>query len=143
MKMPTPDSQKRRILVVDDDQSVSDSIERILKDAGYEVKTANSGVEALAVLEHSAFDLIIVDYLMPAMTGDRVATAIKARMADQRILMITAYKEMLKSSGASLGSVDRFMCKPFPVSELLDNVAAILQERGSRESAKSSPSAKQ
>jgi DNA-binding NtrC family response regulator len=45
--MSIPDNQRQQILVVDDDQSVSDSLERILKAAGYEVKTANSGMEAL------------------------------------------------------------------------------------------------
>jgi CheY-like chemotaxis protein len=126
--MSTLSNQRPRILVVDDDETVSGTIERALRVAGYEVKTAGSGEDALSELEHATFDLIILDYLMPVMTGEKVAANIRTQTPDQRIIMITAYTEMLKASGDTLKDIDCVVSKPFSLSDLLDNVATVLKK---------------
>lgn len=126
--MGTPVSTARRILVVDDELLVCDSIKRILKFSGYEVESATSGQEALAVLDQKKFDLIIIDYLMPAMKGDELAAIIKTRQTNAPVVMITASAEALEASGNPLDGVDFVISKPFLLEEFRDAIAKILPE---------------
>ena len=81
----------RRILVVDDESLVSDSIRRILALDQHAVETVTSAQDALVAFQPGKFDLIIIDYEMPDTKGDKLAAAIKALAPQQPILMITAY----------------------------------------------------
>ena len=76
---PTPASLPRRILVVDDECLVRDSLRMVLEFTGHSVEVTANGEEALALLQKSFFDLIITDYEMPGMKGDQLAAVIKAR----------------------------------------------------------------
>jgi CheY-like chemotaxis protein len=125
--MANPASSSGRILVVDDEPLVRDSVCRMLTFYGYEVAMAEGGKEALAILEKEKFDLIIIDYAMPGMKGDQLAESIKARIADQPVLMITASAEMLKASGVPLPGVRFIIGKPFQLEELSQAVATLLQ----------------
>jgi CheY-like chemotaxis protein len=87
--MPTPRNTAWRVLVVDDEPLVCDSIEWMFAVDGHQVETATSGKRALAMFETGKFALIIVDYEMPGMNGDELAVAIKARDPNQPIVMIT------------------------------------------------------
>jgi CheY-like chemotaxis protein len=124
--MATTGNPLRRILVVDDEPLVCDSVRRMLMSYGHEAETAASGQEALALFEKGKFDLIIIDYLMPKMKGDELAAIIKARAPDQPIAMITASAEMLQASGKSLPGVDFIIGKPFQLDDLREAVARIL-----------------
>lgn len=126
--MPTESTNRTRILIVDDDQLVSQTIELILTAQGYQVETAFDGPETLGILEQRSFDLVIIDYMMPVMTGDRLAIAIKARNPAQRVMMITAYEEALRSSNAVVTCIDRLLSKPFSIPELLRNVESLLND---------------
>jgi CheY-like chemotaxis protein len=117
-KLVMPAIPTKRILVVDDEPFVCDAVKMMLAFDGHDVETANSGKEALAVFEEGKFDLVITDFSMPAMKGDELAAAIKARAPGQPIVMITAYAEMLQASGNPLKCVDIVISKPF----LLDNL---------------------
>jgi two-component system, OmpR family, response regulator len=128
-RMETPATPSGRILVVDDEPLVCDSFKRMLVYCGHEVETVGSGAEALALLEQEKFDLIVIDYAMPGMKGDELAGRIKTRMTNQPIIMITASAEMLQSSGNPLLGVDCVLGKPFPLEQLRDSVAAILQKK--------------
>ncbi|MGD0615480.1 MAG: response regulator, partial [Verrucomicrobiota bacterium] len=105
--------QQRRILVVDDEPLVRQTVQMLLNGDGYVVDEAESGTEALAVFEPGKFDLIFTDYFMPAMKGDELAAAIKKRSPSQPVVMLTAYPEKLQSSDCPLGGIDSFICKPF------------------------------
>jgi len=96
--MPTSDIAGRRILVVDDEPLVCDSIRRMLAVDGYQVETATSGEAALALLGKDKFDVIITDYELPLMNGDELAAAIKALDPNLPIALITAYAESLQSA---------------------------------------------
>src|SRR5204862_3347653 len=89
--------QKKRILVVDDEPLVCDAVKMMLAFDGHDVSTANSAKEALAIYDKEKFDLVITDFAMPVMKGDALALAIRERNPNQKVLMITAYAEMLRS----------------------------------------------
>src|SRR5215467_13614954 len=74
-----------RMLLVDDEPSVCDAIKRILAEDGHEVLTAASGADALLAYRVGQFDLLITDYEMPVMKGDKLAAAIK-RLAPQQLV---------------------------------------------------------
>jgi CheY-like chemotaxis protein len=123
--MSTPAFPQRRILVVDDEPFVCDAVKMMLAFDGHEVETASSGKEALALLEQGRFDLVITDYAMPTMKGDELAAAIKARDSKQRVVMITAYAEMLQSAGNPLTGVDYVISKPFLLENLREAIAKV------------------
>jgi len=131
IKMVQADIPKKRILVVDDEPFVCEAVKMMLAFDGHEVKTANSGTEALLVLEKESFDLVITDFAMPVMKGDELAAAIKARLPKQPVVMITAYAEMLQSSGEPLPGVDFLISKPFLLENLREAIAKVLPENKS------------
>src|ERR1044071_7299655 len=114
---------RKRILVVDDEPFVCDAVKMILDFDGHIVETANNARDALAMFEEGKFDLVITDFAMPAMKGDELAAAIKARAPKQPVVMITAYAEMLQSSGNPLKGVDWIISKPFLLENLRDAIA--------------------
>ncbi len=120
--MATLDNAAVRVLVVDDEPIVSDSISRVLALDHYEVETVASGQDALDALQRSRFDVVIVDYEMPGMKGDKLAAAIKAVDPQQRIIMITAYGEALRYAGNFPLPVDLVLPKPFGSQEFREAV---------------------
>jgi CheY-like chemotaxis protein len=116
--MTAPALPKRRILVVDDEPFVCDAVKMMLTFDGHAVETANSGKEALTLFKNGKFDVIITDFAMPSMKGDELAAAIKAISPTQPVVMITAYAEMLKSSGNPMTGVDFLISKPFLLEDL-------------------------
>ncbi len=113
-----PDLTRRRILVVDDEPLVCESVKRLLAIDGHKVTTTATGESALALFGKSRFDLVLVDYELPLMSGIELAAAIKARAPHQPIAMLTAYAEELQSGGARVRGVDLVMSKPFRLREL-------------------------
>lgn len=111
---------------MDDEPSVADSINQILGLDNCEVEAVTSGQEALNAFKNSKFDLVIVDYEMPEMKGDKLATAIKGLAPQQPILMITAYGEALRFAGNFPLAVDRVVNKPFAIEELRHAVRQLL-----------------
>ena len=127
--MPVP---KKRILVVDDEPFVCDAVKMMLAFDGHDVVTANDAKEALVIFEKNKFDLVITDFAMPGMKGDELAAAIKARAPRQPVVMITAYAEMLQSSGKKLPGVDFLVSKPFLLEHLREAISTVLPEAGSQ-----------
>lgn len=114
---------RKRILVVDDEPFVCEAVKMMLNFDGHVVETAHNAKEALAMFEEGKFDLVITDFAMPAMKGDELAAAIKARAPKQPVVMITAYAEMLQSSGNPLKGVDFIIGKPFLLENLREAIA--------------------
>ena len=114
--------------MVDDEPFVCEAVKMMLAFDGHEVKTANSGKEALLLLEKDTFDLVITDFAMPAMKGDELAATIKSRLPRQPVVMITAYAEMLQASGDLLPGVDYLISKPFLLENLREALAKVLPE---------------
>ena len=124
--MTAPGNQAKRILVVDDEPFVCDAVKMMLIFDGHDVQTANSGKEALSLFEKERFDLVITDFSMPSMKGDELAAAIKAQAPTQPVVMITAYAEMLQSTGNPLTGVDVVISKPFLLENLRQAIAKVL-----------------
>jgi two-component system response regulator AtoC len=116
---------KRRILVVDDEPFVCDAMKMMLTFDGHIVQTASNGKEALEMFSADKFDVVITDFSMPTMKGDELAAAIKARAPRQPVVLITAYAEMLQSSGNPLTGVDCVISKPFLLEHLRDAIAKV------------------
>jgi CheY-like chemotaxis protein len=119
---------KKRILVVDDEPFVCDAVKMMLAFDGHDVITANSAGEALGIFERGRFDLVITDFAMPVMKGDEFALAIRERAPEQKILMITAYAEMLRSRVNPMEGVDFVISKPFLLDHLREALITVLPE---------------
>jgi len=123
--MAAPALPQRNILVVDDEPFVCDAIKMMLVFDGHVVETATSGQEALAKFQRNKFDIVITDFSMPTMKGDELAAAIKSIAPQQPVVMVTAYAEMLQSSGNPLAGVDFLISKPFLLENLREAVAKV------------------
>nr|WP_276607519.1 response regulator [Limisphaera ngatamarikiensis] len=109
---------KRRILVVDDEPLVCEAMAMMLSFDGHQVQTAQTGAEALALLERQTFDLVITDYAMPEMRGDELVRHISARWPHLPVLMVTAHAEVLAAERVPLPGVSMVLSKPFMLDTL-------------------------
>jgi two-component system response regulator MprA len=118
-----------RILVVDDDRAVRDSLRRSLEFNGYEVALANDGVEALARINGLAPDALIVDVMMPRLDGIETTKALRAAGNDLPILVLTARDSVNDRVDGLDAGADDYLAKPFALDELLARVRAMLRRR--------------
>ena len=117
-------TQRKRILLVDDERLVRETVKELLPTGEYTVVEANNGAEALSLFARSRFDLVLTDFEMPFLKGDELATRIKRLAPTQRILMITAY---MHPPGPD-NPVDMVLRKPFTLVKLRSVVADLLQD---------------
>jgi CheY-like chemotaxis protein len=119
---PQPAKKKRRALVVDDVADVTDMLEVLLTHAGYEVVTASSAADALAIARHDRFDVVISDIGMPEMNGYELAQALRSVQGYETIPMVavTGYA-MFNDYERSLHSgFNAHMTKPIDPRALLE-----------------------
>jgi CheY-like chemotaxis protein len=115
-----------QILVVEDEPAVSIAIKMVLEHDGHKVQTAYNGIDALSLLEQGKFDLVTTDFSMSGMKGDALAAAIKERLPNQPILMISSNGMIQKAAGNPLPGVDKVIGKPFSIDELREAIAEVL-----------------
>ena len=116
------------ILLIDDDRRIRQLLSRYLLEHGYRVTTAESAFVAEARMQGLAFDLLILDVMMPGRSGFEFAAMLR-RSSDVPILMLTAQAETERRvEGLQLG-VDDYLAKPFDPRELLLRIANILKRR--------------
>ncbi|MGH3208368.1 MAG: response regulator transcription factor [Trebonia sp.] len=116
-----------RLLVVDDDRDVRDSLRRALGYAGYAVATAGNGADALSAIAHAPVDLIIMDVLMPMLNGLDACRALRGRGDATPVLVLTA-RDAIDDRVAGLeAGADDYLVKPFALRELLARVNALLR----------------
>ena len=109
---------EKRILIVDDDTSITTVFKIILEEHGFNVNTASSGQEALS-LEGSSFDLVILDIKLPDIMGDQVAIMMKERRMADNIVLMTGYPE-LEDCIDTLGvGIQEILLKPISPDEIL------------------------
>lgn len=118
-------SGKKRVLVVDDQAMVAQSLKMVLEYQGYEVHTAGSGRDALAVFEPQKYAVIFTDFEMPEMNGHEFASIVKARDPHQPIIMVTAYADSILNM-EPLPQIDTLLCKPWSLDELRAAMSKIL-----------------
>src|SRR5262245_50535836 len=123
--MPASENNVWRVLLVDDDLLVCDSIKRMLEFDGHKVAVTTSAAEALAVCEDQTFDIILIDYLMPVTKGDLLAIAIRERLPLQPIIMITADAEKVDAMQRPPPGVDLVIGKPFRLDGLREAIGKV------------------
>jgi two-component system, OmpR family, response regulator MprA len=116
-----------RILVVDDELAVRESLRRALALEGHEVELAADGRDALATIAHSAPDLVVLDVLMPELDGLEVSRRLRAAGDRTPILMLTARAEVGDRVAGLDAGADDYLGKPFALDELLARVRALLR----------------
>lgn len=114
-----------QILVVDDDQGVRDSLARSLQYSGYEVTTAEDGLEALAKLSHMRPDAVIMDIMMPRLDGLETTRMLRQNGNDVPILVLTARDAIGDRVDGLDAGADDYMVKPFSLEELLARLRAL------------------
>jgi two-component system, OmpR family, response regulator RegX3 len=115
-----------RVLVVEDEESFSDALSFMLRREGYEVEVANDGVEALQSFERSGADLVLLDLMLPGVSGTEVCRELRSR-SNVPIIMVTARDtEVDKVVGLELGA-DDYVTKPFSSRELVARIRAVLR----------------
>jgi DNA-binding response OmpR family regulator len=126
-------TEKRRILVVEDERAIRLGLVENLKFAGYEVATAEDGIEALRLGRESKPDLILLDIMLPGISGYDVCRKLRDDGCLMPIIMLTArHDEFDKLHGFEMGA-DDYVTKPFSVRELLARVKAVLARGRARE----------
>lgn len=123
--MSTPKIPSKKILVVDDEPLVCETLGMLLTFDGHTIVTANDGKQALALFELDRFDLVITDYKMPEMMGDELVRTIKSRAPNQAVIMLTAHAEMLRTDITPLIGVDELVSKPFQLADLRDAIQKV------------------
>ncbi len=112
------------VLVVDDERSLRDFVQRNLEIRGYKVRTAANGLEALAVFKSEFVDLVILDVMMPNMDGLETIKRIREKSTVPVIVLSALGEEQDKVRALNLGA-DDYLSKPFGVKELLARVKAV------------------
>ena len=107
------------ILIVDDEKNYPLILSAVLQEEGYEALTADSGHEALAILERSDVDLVLTDMKMPSMDGIELLEHIKARDPDLPVIMMTAYGTVEKAVEAMQKGAYNYILKPFDNERLI------------------------
>lgn len=121
-----------KILVLDDEQIVLDSVRRILEEENYEVETSRSAEQVLEAVKNGRHDILIADLKLPGTDGIRVMEALNKLDADVSIIMITAYATVDSAVKAmKVGAVD-YVRKPFTPDQLIELVAKVMQDRKDR-----------
>lgn len=121
-----------RILVVEDEESFSDPLSYLLSKEGYDVAVAETGTEALEEYDRNGADLVLLDLMLPGLSGTEVCRQLRTR-GNVPVIMLTAKdSEIDKVVGLELGA-DDYVTKPYSSRELVARVRAVLRRRAEPE----------
>ena len=117
----------KKILIVDDDTELSGNLAEILEDAGYITDIAASGREALEKIS-DGFDIVMLDMIMPRMSGLEVISELKKLVPATKIIMVTAFATVDNAVQAIKLGANDYISKPFRIDNLLVTVKKVLEE---------------
>ena len=120
---------KVRILVVDDELVIRESLHGWLKKSGYQVDTAEGGSAALAMLEKTPYDLLFLDIMMPVMSGIEVLEVVKEDYPQTLVVMITAYGSVETAVQAMKRGANDYLLKPFDPDQLSLLTEKLMQQK--------------
>jgi two-component system, OmpR family, response regulator RegX3 len=121
-----------RVLVVEDEESFSDALSYMLRREGFEVAVAGTGPDALSEFDRSGADLVLLDLMLPGISGTEVCRQLRSR-SNVPVIMLTAKDgEIDKVVGLELGA-DDYVTKPFSMRELIARIRAVLRRGGEGE----------
>ncbi|MEP9363172.1 response regulator transcription factor [Nocardioides sp. CN2-186] len=130
-----PAAPRPRVLVVDDDKAVRESLRRSLEFNGYDVALAADGAEALAGIASKAPDVVVMDVMMPRLDGLETTRALRSAGNDLPILVLTARDAVGDRVEGLDAGADDYLTKPFALQELLARLRALLRRVVPREDA--------
>ena len=116
----------KRILIVEDEQDIQELLEAYLGDAGYETATAGDGIEAVSLFQQEAFDLVLLDVMLPKLDGFGVCELIRRQSRVPIVLLTALDGEAEQLRGFDL-EIDDYITKPFSMPILLRKLAAVLR----------------
>ena len=118
-----------KILIIEDELSISKMLEYDLKQVGYDVETAYDGLEGLKMAKEQDFDVILLDLMLPKMNGIEVCKALRKSGSTSHIIMLTAMdEEFQKVEGLDVGA-DDYVTKPFSPRELTARIKAVSRRK--------------
>ena len=121
------DAQRKRILLVDDDAEIIESLRYTLESKGFDVLVARDGNQGLAMAERENPDLVILDMMMPKRSGFLVLERLRrTHLAPIRVIMITANEGSRHKAYAEMLGVDDYIRKPFAMDRLVDSVQRLM-----------------
>ena len=120
-----------KILIVDDDAGVRESLEELLRLEDYQADSTGSGEEALEALSEG-FDLVLLDIKMPGIDGVEVMHEIRKYHPDTRIIIITGYGSLDSAIDAIRSGAQDYMLKPYTADDILESIGKALSEKESR-----------
>lgn len=124
----TTTSTSLTVLAVDDSLSARRALAQIVRDAGYHVKTAKDGIEAVSVIDKQTPDILLVDMEMPRMNGMELTAYVRAnpKTKDIPVIMVTSRSTEKHRKQASSAGVNVYLTKPFSEDDLLDHITKLL-----------------
>ncbi|HTO01486.1 MAG TPA: response regulator transcription factor [Microthrixaceae bacterium] len=125
--LATPQSGPAKILVVDDDRAIRESLERLFSLEGYSASGVSNGGDALEALRRDPVDLLVLDWMMPSVDGLTVCRVLRTEGSTTPILMLTARTETSERVAGLDAGADDYLAKPFDPAELLARVRALLR----------------
>ena len=121
-----------KVLVIEDEKLLADSIKTLLTARGFEVETAYDGETGAEYAQLGVYDLLILDVMMPNMDGYQVARQVRAKRCATPILMLTAKSEVEDRVEGLNAGADYYLTKPFDTRELLACINALLRRQGNQ-----------
>ena len=118
-----------RILVVEDEESFRDALSYMLRKEGFEVVLADTGPAALEEFDRHGADLVLLDLMLPGLSGTEVCRALRAKSSVPVIMLTAKDSEVDKVVGLELGA-DDYVTKPYSTRELLARIRAVLRRHG-------------
>ncbi|MEY8390210.1 DNA-binding response regulator [Lachnospiraceae bacterium] len=119
-----------RILIVEDDSDISQMLKELLTGEGYETVQAFSGTEALLCVEHQVPEAVILDLMLPGMTGEEVLGSIKETCPAVSVIVSSARDDVQNRVSLLRAGADDYVVKPFDTEELLARLEAVLRRGG-------------
>jgi two-component system response regulator RegX3 len=118
-----------RVLVVEDEESISEPLAYMLRKEGFEVSVADDGPAGLAAFDRDGADLVLLDLMLPGLSGTEVCRELRTRSAVPVIMLTARDAEVDKVVGLELGA-DDYVTKPFSHRELVARIRAVLRRQG-------------
>lgn len=121
-----------KILVIEDEKLLADSIKALLEARGFQVETAHDGETGAEYAKLNIYDLLILDVMMPGLDGFQVARQVRAQRCCVPILMLTAKADLEDRIAGLNAGADYYLTKPFDTRELLACINALLRRQGNQ-----------
>lgn len=119
-----------KILLVEDEKLLADSLKTLLENKGFQVETAYDGITGEEYAQLGVYDLLILDVMMPGLNGYELARAVRAKRVSTPILMLTARSSVEDRIEGLNAGADYYLTKPFDTRELLACINTLLRRQG-------------